>query len=101
MLPSCLQQSSTVFMDCLCINQVDDKLLREGIYSIGGFIDKSKSMLLLWSKPYLTRKWCVFEMAACVQTGSRVERGIEFAPLYIELSCLVMFSMLWLAMVCW
>merc|ERR1719460_1354480 len=96
MLPACLQKQSTVFLDRLCINQVDNELMHEGVYSLGGFVDKSKCMLLIWSKPYLTRKWCVFEMAACVSTDSGCERGIEFAPLYIELSCLLGFLFTWL-----
>merc|ERR1719305_254298 len=96
MLPSCLQTNSTVFLDCLCINQVENELRKEGIYSIGGFVDRSKAMLLIWSKPYLTRKWCVFEMAACISTASACERHIEFAPLYIELSCLIIFLFTWM-----
>ena len=96
MLPSCLQKDSTVFLDRLCICQFDDELCREGVYSLGGFVDKSRSMLLIWSKPYLTRKWCVFEVAACISTNSGCEHGIEFAPLYIELSCLLMFLFNWL-----
>merc|ERR1719353_945236 len=49
MLPSCLQKRTTVFLDRLCINQFDDEVCREGVYSLGGFVNKSKSMLLIWS----------------------------------------------------
>eukprot|EP00439_Symbiodinium_sp_Y106_P065682 s815_g10.t1 len=58
----------SVFLDKVCINQVDDQLKAEGILSIGGFLRSSKSLLVLWDPTYVQRLWCVFEYAAFVKS---------------------------------
>eukprot|EP00913_Durusdinium_trenchii_P035877 g33573.t1 len=34
------------------------------IYGLGGFLKTSKELRILWSPPYFSRLWCVFEVAA-------------------------------------
>ncbi|CAE7447067.1 unnamed protein product [Symbiodinium microadriaticum] len=54
----------SVFFDAACINQRDMDLKFEGLVSMGAILKRSKSMLVLWDPSYVTRLWCVFEMAA-------------------------------------
>lgn len=93
MLPGCLQKTTLVFLDVLCINQVDKQLMTEGIYSLGGFVTNSKQMLILWDRDYLKRKWCMFELASFL--GTQGERSIKFAPVYVETSVLLLFVVVW------
>eukprot|EP00930_Biecheleria_cincta_P076123 TRINITY_DN6332_c0_g1_i1.p1 TRINITY_DN6332_c0_g1~~TRINITY_DN6332_c0_g1_i1.p1 ORF type:complete len:593 (+),score=73.61 TRINITY_DN6332_c0_g1_i1:55-1833(+) len=57
----------TVFLDKVCIHQTDAKLKVDGITSIGGFLNNSSSMLVLWDSSYISRLWCIFELAAFLQ----------------------------------
>ena len=40
--------------------QVDVKNKTEGIVSLGGILNKSKTLLILWDDTYIDRLWCVF-----------------------------------------
>ena len=53
-----------VFLDRICINQQDDVLKKESIYSLGGIIRQSQEMLVLWDSTWSDRLWCQFEFAA-------------------------------------
>ncbi|CAK0834257.1 unnamed protein product [Prorocentrum cordatum] len=56
-----------VFVDKACINQVDPEEKRRGVYSIGGFLQKSDRLLMLCTSRYFSRMWCAFEVAAWLQ----------------------------------
>ena len=56
------------FLDRLCIHQTDPKLKQIGIDSLGGFLAHSKRMVVIYSSSYITRLWCIFELAAKVRT---------------------------------
>ena len=47
--------STQCFLDAVCIHQVDSKLMLRGIYSLGGFLARSKELRVLWSPPYFSR----------------------------------------------
>merc|ERR1712146_95882 len=79
----------------VCINQANKGATQQGIYSLAGFAQKSRTMLVLWSKNYLKRKWCVFELAACTQAGTKM----QFAPVFVETSVFLVFSVTWLIVV--
>jgi len=64
MLPRVLQRNSRIFLDVLCINQTNQELMEAGIYSLAGFTNKSKTLLVLWANNYFERKWCIFELAS-------------------------------------
>ncbi|CAJ1340491.1 unnamed protein product [Effrenium voratum] len=52
------------FLDVVSIHQTDDHMMRKGIYGLGGFLSVAKELHVLWSTPYLSRLWCIFELAA-------------------------------------
>ncbi|CAE7189968.1 unnamed protein product [Symbiodinium necroappetens] len=54
----------------------------EQVGGIGGFLAVSREMQVLWSKPYLSRLWCIFELAA--YRTANPEGKITIAPLYVE-----------------
>ena len=47
-----------VFLDKLCINQMDSEKKQQGILGLGAFVLRSKKLLVLWSPRYFTRMWC-------------------------------------------
>ncbi|OLP96744.1 putative serine/threonine-protein kinase [Symbiodinium microadriaticum] len=78
------------FLDIVSINQVDEELMERGIYGLGGCLAVSKELRILWSKPYLSRLWCVFEIAAYRFINPNGK--ITLAPLFFETGV----AMLWL-----
>jgi len=78
------------FLDIVSINQVDEDLMERGIYGLGGCLAVSKELRILWSKPYLSRLWCVFEIAAYRFINPNGQ--ITLAPLFFETGV----AMLWL-----
>jgi hypothetical protein len=58
------QPRSLIFLDKVCIHQTDMEKKARGIDGLGGFLRKSRQMLLLWDPSYFTRLWCTFEVAA-------------------------------------
>ncbi|CAJ1332199.1 unnamed protein product, partial [Effrenium voratum] len=69
-----------VFLDRLCINQVDGSLKAEAICSLAGVLDKSDSMLVLWDTTFAKRLWCVFELAAFLKSKQRKDKLLVVTP---------------------
>jgi hypothetical protein len=59
-----LRSQRRIFLDKVCIPQSDAALKANRIRSIGGFLSRSNSLLVLWDSSYATRLWCIFELAA-------------------------------------
>ncbi|CAE7812639.1 unnamed protein product, partial [Symbiodinium sp. CCMP2456] len=80
--PQWCGEPDVCFIDVASIHQLDHKLMERGVYGIAGFLSLADEMRVLWSLPYLTRLWCVFELAAYrkVNPGGK----IAFRPLFIE-----------------
>jgi len=55
---------TSIFLDKVCIHQSNPKRKEQGIKSIGGILDQSKSMLVAWDPTYFTRLWCIYELSA-------------------------------------
>merc|ERR1740130_30394 len=67
------QPSDLVFLDKVCIHQTDLEKKQKGIDGLGGFLKRSKNVLVLWDASYFTRLWCTLEMAAALNlSGSRI-----------------------------
>ncbi|CAE7488407.1 unnamed protein product [Symbiodinium necroappetens] len=59
-----------VFIDIACIPQSDQDRKGEAIMSMGAFLKQSTSMLVLWDPSWVTRLWCIFEIAAFLHSRS-------------------------------
>ncbi|CAE7526110.1 unnamed protein product [Symbiodinium sp. CCMP2592] len=66
------QSSSKVFLDRACIHQGNARLKAEGILNLGALLKKSRTLVVVWDPSYLSRLWCVFELAAFLH-GHREE----------------------------
>ncbi|CAE7868990.1 hypothetical protein AK812_SmicGene27856 [Symbiodinium microadriaticum] len=70
-----------VFLDIACIHQTDEERRGEAIMSMGAFLKQSNSMLVLWDPTWVTRLWCVFEIAAFLHSHGRDgEAGLQLVP---------------------
>jgi len=70
------------FIDMVSIDQSDPQKIEDGIYGIGGFLNVARELQVLWSPPYLSRLWCVFELAAYRKANPTGK--ITLTPLYVE-----------------
>lgn len=75
-------QGDVCFIDVACIHQTDVELMHRGIRSIGGFLLAARELRILWSSTYLTRLWCVFELATYKRLNPHGK--IVLAPLFLE-----------------
>jgi len=62
------QPRTSMFLDRVCIDQTTTLSKAEGVLNVGAFLKHSKSMLVLWDSSYVTRLWCVFELAAFLKS---------------------------------
>lgn len=74
--------SEICFVDVVSIDQADPQLTRLGVYGLAGFLSRSKELRVLWSPPYLSRLWCIFELAAFRKANPTGQ--VVLAPLYVE-----------------
>jgi len=74
------------FLDAVSINQADSELQERGVYGIGGFLKVSDELLVMWSPLYLTRLWCVYEIAMFRYANPKGR--ITFAPSFVEAAAL-------------
>jgi len=54
---------TVVFFDQVCIHQADKGLKMAGIYSLPGFLNHSRELVVLLSPETLNRLWCLHEIA--------------------------------------
>jgi hypothetical protein len=74
------QPRTSVFLDKICIHQTDIHKKTQGIDSIGGFLRRSREMLLLWDSTYFSRLWCTFEVAAYLWVHDNDPDGVTVVP---------------------
>ena len=86
--PAICQKSSVCFLDVACIHQTDEDLMARGVYGLGGFLRQSAELKVLWSPPYLTRLWCVFELAA--YHAANPAGKVTLSPVFVETGLLIM-----------
>ena len=79
-----------VFLDRICINQQDDVLKKESIYSLGGIIRQSQEMLVLWDSTWSDRLWCQFEFAAFLSKRSD-KQALAIRPTFLGPCSCVLF----------
>jgi len=95
-LESCRKQS-LCFLDIACVHQTDAELRERGVYGIGGWLAVSKEMRILWSPPYFSRLWCVFEVAAYRMANP--DGKVIFQPVFVE--NLVIVALTCSFFICW
>lgn len=85
-----------VFLDKLCIHQTDDHLRCLGILGIGGILNSSEKMIVLWSPKYFYRLWCIFEVAVwCALNRSDSLQIVPLAKVVLQLvSMLLLYAAL-------
>jgi len=81
-LPEKIWSSPTCFLDAVSINQNDQTLMMQGIYGLGGFLKASEELRILWSPPYFSRLWCVFELAA--YRTANPNGKVSLSPVFVE-----------------
>ena len=69
-----------VFVDRMCINQVNPRLKAEGIVSLAGILKTSESMLVLWDEAFGERLWCLFELAAFLKSAEGGRKPLTIRP---------------------
>ena len=89
-IPRC--QLSMCFLDVVSINQVDSEKKAKGVYGIGGFLSVSRELRILWSVPYMSRLWCVFEIAAYRRANP--QGRITMSALFVETVAFCMWACL-------
>ncbi|CAE7944849.1 unnamed protein product, partial [Symbiodinium sp. KB8] len=63
-----------VFVDVVCIDQLDRSRKLMGIRSIAALIKRTKAMIVLWDPTFSRRMWCLFELAAFLHSRSPGEK---------------------------
>ena len=63
-----------VFLDVVCIDQLDRSRKLMGIRSIAALIKRTKAMIVLWDSTFSRRMWCLFELAAFLHSRSPGEK---------------------------
>lgn len=68
-------------MDKLTIPQEDEKLKEQCILGLAGFLQRSETLVILWSESYIGRVWCVYEFAAFTRmhSGKGDVQAVPFA----------------------
>jgi len=77
-----LFNKQVAFIDMASIDQTDPVQKEQGISHIAGFLKKSDELQVMWSVDYLSRLWCVFELAA--YRTANPSGKITLMPLFVE-----------------
>jgi len=86
------QPRQHIFLDVLCIDQIDPTRKAAGILSMGAFLKCSDSMLVLWDPTYTHRLWCIYELSAYLYSrpeGAKTNltaRPVLLGPCYMLLT---------------
>ncbi len=77
------QPRKRVFLDRLCISSTNQRLKTEAIFSLGGLLKHSDSMLVLWDPTWTERLWCLFELAAFLQSKKDQKKQLLIRPTFL------------------
>ena len=71
------------FLDVACIDQLDATKKAKGISALGALLDRSERMVVILDEHYMTRIWCIFELAAFAKRSSMSR--CDLVPLHVAL----------------
>jgi len=80
------QPRGGVFVDRVCIHQGDERQKFLGVIHMGAFLKRSRKLVVVWDPSYLSRAWCIFELAAFLHShrdsakASLVVKPTSIAP---------------------
>lgn len=80
------RRQKKAFLDIACINQTDDLIKAEGLVSMGAFLKRSETLFVLWDVTYVSRLWCLFELAAFLHSkglGTDAEKHLVICPVFV------------------
>ena len=103
-MPARFMRCDEIFLDKVCIHQVDKVLQRQGIESLGGFLYYSWSMVVLYTPVYTKKLWTVYEMACflSVHPGGRlVWLPADQLPLLVTESLMLFVYLLFYSATTW
>lgn len=86
-----------VFLDRICISQVGD-LKAQAIFSLAGMLQKSDKLLILWDPTWTERLWCLFELAAFLQSKKTQNKTLIIRPIFLGPVSMVLFLAMFVAM---
>ena len=86
-----------VFLDRICISQVGD-LKAQAIFSLAGMLQKSDTLLILWDPTWTERLWCLFELAAFLQSKKTQNKTLIIRPIFLGPVSMVLFLAMFVAM---
>eukprot|EP00438_Fugacium_kawagutii_P027697 Skav213627 [mRNA] locus=scaffold2986:641389:642846:- [translate_table: standard] len=72
-----------IFLDRICISQTDMTLKAQAIKSLAGLLKESDSMLILWDPTWTERLWCLFELAAFLQSKKGQQKELIVRPTFL------------------
>lgn len=72
-----------IFLDRICISQTDRTLKAQAIKSLAGLLKESDSMLILWDPTWTERLWCLFELAAFLQSKKGQQKELIVRPTFL------------------
>eukprot|EP00927_Polykrikos_kofoidii_P068531 TRINITY_DN6388_c1_g1_i1.p1 TRINITY_DN6388_c1_g1~~TRINITY_DN6388_c1_g1_i1.p1 ORF type:complete len:392 (-),score=30.68 TRINITY_DN6388_c1_g1_i1:42-1187(-) len=89
----CWRSGRHVFLDKICISQVNEKKKLDAVMGIGAFLKASKCMMVMIDLTYTTRLWCIFELAAYSKLMEKdSEKILRLKPLGCASIFLTMFT---------
>ena len=72
-----------VFLDRICISQTDSDLKVHAVFSLSGLLRKTDTLLILWDPTWTERLWCLFELAAFLQSKKNGKQALKIRPIFL------------------
>lgn len=85
-----VDRDEVVFLDIVCIDQVDEERRRQGVRDIPKTLRLSSELCVLWSPQYFASLECVYELAT--YTSLSREDAVKFRVTFLDVAVLTQFG---------